>query len=615
MSKSGAAKSKRRKQPKPVTQPEVTKAAGGAMVWWPHAAVVLGLLLANLWLYHPAFGLGFLSVDDGDYVQNNPYIDSFSPANLKRIFSLPYSANYAPANLLSYALDVALAGGKSALGFHLSSVLWHGWVVCMVYWLAFVISADVPAAAAAGFLFMLHPAHVEVVAWISSRKDLIATGFAVLSMGCYLLSRRRLKDRGGWYAASLLAFLAGSAAKQSVLLLPAVLLAWDLWVENRRNWQMVLDKVPYGIISLFFGWMTWHAQPATGQILRPFVLAGTELANLWLLTGFGQYVLYRPAPDPAGWSEAARCLVISAGVLVWAVPLVVQKARQPVLATMCWWVIVQMVPPMVLGFIVPITDRYLFLPSVGVCILLASLAARIPGNARWIGWAVLAGLGAVWGVKAIDYLAEWSDPRSVWYGAHFKTKDAQVCQFLGEVYQNAGERLDNFVKSSGRLDATNDLKLAQAMLDDAAAVERLRAEWLHGAPSRTNTIAFRDQLWRLAWEQFEAAVARRGMLSTPNLFMCRGRLLVREGKSARAIAEFQNALRLAEVSHYQTTRFEGVTHALYAIGVAYWNLGNYREAQQWLLQAQAVQRKSGQVWIGTLDENVEQIKGLAAGQR
>jgi len=204
--------------------------------WWWHAVIILGLLLVNLILYRGTFDLGFLSVDDADYVLNNPYIDSFSAANLKHIFTVPHSANYAPAHILSYSADVALTGGKSAFAMHLSNVLWHGWVVCMVYLLAFTIRAEITSATAAALLFLLPPAHVEVVAWISSRKDLVATGFAVLAMTCYLLSRRHERRRAWWYAASLLSFLLASAGKQSVILLPAVMLVWDILVEKRRNW-------------------------------------------------------------------------------------------------------------------------------------------------------------------------------------------------------------------------------------------------------------------------------------------------------------------------------------------------------------------------------------------
>jgi len=272
---------------------------------------------------------------------------------------------------------------------------------------------------------------------------------------------------------------------------------------------------------------------------------------------------------------------------------------------------------MLLGFIVPITDRYLFLPSVGVCLLLADLAAGLQGKlarAPWLPWTLLVILGTVWGAKTWNYVAEWRDPRSVWYGAHLKTPSSQVQQFLGEVYQNAGERVNKFVKSGTPLQLTNEIPFAEAVLSDSAALERLRAEWTGATPARTNSIAYRDQLWDFAWQRFEESVARRGTLSAPNLFMCRGRLLVSRGKFAQSIPEFKNALALAQSSNYAVVRAEGATHALFAIGVAHWSMSNYPEAQQWLLKAQAVQRKSGQVWLPALDQEVERIRGLAAGK-
>jgi len=705
-------------------------ASGKTARWWVHGLVILGLLLANVALYHGTFDLGFLTVDDPDYVQNNPYIESFKAANLKHILTKSYAANYAPANLLSYALDVALAKGKSASAIHLSNVLWHGWVICAVYLLAFTIRADIVIAAAAALLFMLHPAHVEVVAWISSRKDLVATGFAALSMACYLRYRRnkaregnrllvaernsslpteganaqkertasrprlaaasnaqgrsnlihtapavgRAASRGrlavrwcgqdapmaaGWYASSLLSFLLASGGKQSVLLLPAVMLVWDLLVEKRRNWQMLADKVPFGLVVIFFGWMTWQAQPSTRTPHNLFVMAGTEITNLWLLTGFGKYVLYRAAPDPAAWGQLARVAIIIAAALLWAVPLLLLRLGtersaelqlcanpgetgtapsrspalrtphrstgpspisylpSPILATLCYWVLIQMAPPMVISFVVPITDRYLFLPSVGICLLLANvaggLAQRLP-KARWLCWTLLAFVGAAWSAQTWSYVKEWRDPRSVWYGAHLKTKNSQVSQFLGEIYQGAGDRMNDFVKSGAALQATNEAKFARAVLSDVARVERLQSEWRSSAPNRTNSITYRDELWQLAWDQYQESAAHRGTLSAPNLYMNRGRLLVGQGQFERAIPEFKTALAFAQTSSYDVVQQESSVHALRAIGVAYWSLRNYREAREWFLKAQAVQRKTGHAWVATLDQEVEKVTVLAGRQ-
>ena len=659
-----AAKTQNREQPDRRGTPELPVPKPPA--WWAHLAVLVGLLLANTALYHSTVGLGFLSVDDPDYVQNNPYIQGFSAANLKFIFTTPYAANYAPANLLSYALDVTLAGNKSARAVHLSSMLWHGFTVCMVYLLAWVIRRDVLMAGCAATLFLLHPTHVEVVAWISSRKDLVATSFAVLAASCYLLYRRAAQRRSSsqsqkessepaptarrapqkmkraeaepaeppskrgpalWYAASLFAFLVASGGKQSVLLLPAVLLLWDVLVKKRRTWVMILDKVPFGMITLFFGWMTWHAQPSTNQTAHIFVLADTVIMNLWLLTGLGKYVVYRMAPEPAGWSAVGRAAIIATASAAWLAPVLWVYFRQPVRAVLSWWMLVQMVPPMLLSFIVPITDRYLFLPSVGICLLLADLAIRpglletesaaksrtLPGLRAVLPIALLLP-ACVWGAKTWNYVQEWSDPRSVWYGAHLKTKNSQVSQFLGEVYQNAADRVSEFVKSGTLPDRTNELLLAQAVLADSAQVEALRNEWFENPSNKTNSIAYKEQLWSLAWQQYVDSLAHRGTLSTPNLFMNRGRLLVSQGKFDRAIPEFQNALGFAQNSTYDVIRQESAINALRAIGVAYWNMRNYPEARQWYLKAQALQTKSGHTWVPTLDEEVRKISALAGQQ-
>lgn len=591
------------------------KAAIPDWVW--HALAIVALLALNYVLYARTLQAGFLSVDDPDYVQNNRFIESFSRENLKIILTKPYQANYAPANLLSYSVDVALAHGKSAEAIHLSNVLWHGFVVLSVYLLAFIIRGEIITATAAALLFLVHPTHVEVVAWISSRKDLVATGFAVLSIATYILWRRQRHHNPGWYCASLFCFLIGSAAKQSVILLPAVMLVWDIFVEKRIRWAILFEKLPFAAITWFFGWMTWHAQPSTHQAWNPLTVALTELTNLRLLVGWGDYVMYRPAPDPAAFSTEAQIGLVFLAVAAWVVPLALFISHRPLRLVLCWWVLLQMIPPMLLNFVVPITDRYLFLPSVGLCILFADLLAEVATRIRY-AWPValvaLLSVGTFWGLITSTYVDEWIDPRSVWYGAHLKTSSPQVSQFLGEVYQNAGDRMNLFSKTGTNVDLKVEVPLARAILPNTGEVERLQIEWTGGSTQRTNTIAYRDTLYHRAWEQYQEAVDHRGKLSTPNLFMNRGRLLVSQGKYEQAIPEFQNALAFAKESSYYLIRQETSTHALRAIAVAYWNMRRYKEAQEWMVKAKEVQNKSGTRWVPSLDKEIEQLKTLAANQ-
>jgi len=329
------------------------------------------------------------------------------------------------------------------------------------------------------------------------------------------------------------------------------------------------------------------------------------------------------APDPAAWSAVGRVAIIAAAVAAWLAPLLWVYFRQPVRAVFSWWILVQMVPAMLLSFLVPITDRYLFLPSVGICLLLADLATGGAGR-QTVGEKsrTLAGFRAalpfalllpacIWAEKTWNYLQEWSDPRSVWYGAHLKTESSQVSQFLGEIYQNAGDRVNEFIKTGNFSDKTNDILLAEAVLAEPVQVEALRKEWFESLSNKTNSLAYRDHLWSLAWQQYVDSRAHRGTLSTPNLFMNRGRLLVSQGKFEQAIPEFQGALTFAQNSTYDVIRQESAIYALRAIGVAYWNMRNYPEARQWYLKAQALQKKSGHAWVLTLDEEVRKISALA----
>jgi hypothetical protein len=584
-------------------------------VWWHHVAAVMALLLVNLGVYYQTLHLDFLSLDDPDYVVNNPRLDALNAQNVRAILTEPWFNNYAPLHILSYAMDVALAGGKSAFAMHLSNVLWHGWIACMVYLLAFTLRPHVLTALVAGLLFVVHPAHVEVVAWISSRKDLIATGFAALAMTCYVRWRRAGTRAWLWYVSAGLSFLLASAAKQSVVLLPAVMLVFDWLVEKRRGWAILLDKVPFGIVSLLFALQTWEAQTPTRIPFSLFTVAVTHFQNLWLLTGLGDYVVYRDAPRPNAHNFFVHGVVILGALALWVVPLLFRKARNPVYLALWLWILIHFVPPMTLNFTAPITDRYLFLSSVGACILLAAWIGRKLSAHPFrqpMGLLLVAVVTAVWTIRTVNYLAEWRDPRSLWYGAKAKSNSTHVFEFLGQVYQGAGDRMHDFVSRGQPLDVAAESRLAHAIIGDSARAERLVNEWRNNPLVKTNSIAYRDHLRTLTWQELEQAVKYQGTLSRPGLFLRRGRFLVNQGKNAEAIPELKTALALTQDSGNPRVHQEYGTHVNRAIGIAHWNMHNYREALRWYQEAQRIQQASGQMWIPTLDDELQRLARLAA---
>ena len=185
--------------------------------WQLNIAIVLLCIVATAVLYAGDLRLGFFRIDDQQYVVSNPWIQGLTWKHFAQILSTPYYLNYSPFHLLSYALDYAVAG-LSAYAFHLSNNLWAGLVAGLVYLVALTITQQRTTAVIAALLFVVHPAHVEAVAWISNRKDLLAAASVLLCVIAYLKYRQR--GAVSWYIVSLLLFLCALLGKLSVAAFP-----------------------------------------------------------------------------------------------------------------------------------------------------------------------------------------------------------------------------------------------------------------------------------------------------------------------------------------------------------------------------------------------------------
>ena len=198
-------------------------------------------------------------------------------------------------------LDHAIAG-LNAYAFHLSSNLWAGVVAGFVYLVALALTQHRTTAIAAAALFAVHPVHVEAIAWISSRKDLVAAAFVLPGFLAYLKYRQR--GNVAWYIASLLLFLLALLGKLSVIALPVVLFSFDLFVEKRPFGRSIVDKIPFVLLAAIVAAAVQHAQPGTGAQPDMSMRAASFLEAMWLLTGFGNYVLYRVPPPVNGTALA-----------------------------------------------------------------------------------------------------------------------------------------------------------------------------------------------------------------------------------------------------------------------------------------------------------------------
>src|ERR1041385_8300237 len=400
--------------------------------WQTNAITFLLLVIATLILYLGDHRLGFFAVDDPQYVVDNPWIRGLTFENLRHILATPYFANYSPLHLLSYTVDYVFAG-LNAFAFHFSSNLWGGVVAGFVFLSALALTGSRLVAIAAAVLFIVHPAHVEAIAWISSRKDLVAAAFALPSLLAYLRYRQGGSSARRWYVTSVLLFLFAVAGKLSVATFPGVFLAYDLFIEKRPLSRSLWDKVPFvlgaGIIALVVA----SAQPSMGNRPNAYVLLAALLQNVLLLTGFGQHVIYRLPPNAnvgIGLEFVSALFLLT----VFAAPLLLAR-RWPVVAVLVYWILLALIPAQVLSFSHPVTDRYLFFPSIGAVILIGwglISTGKLLGRRGLIAAAVIViAIGVFWGRSTLAYVAEWRDPRSVWYAATSKSSDPATAQNLG----------------------------------------------------------------------------------------------------------------------------------------------------------------------------------------
>lgn len=573
--------------------------------WQFNTAIAVLCILATAIVYAGDLRLGFFRIDDPQYIVGNPFIQGVTWQHIRKILSTPYYLNYSPLHLLSYMLDHAIAG-LNAYAFHLSSNLWAGVVAGLVYLVALALTHHRLTAVAAATLFIVHPVHVEAVAWISSRKDLVAAAFVLPAFLAYLKYRQR--GATAWYLASLLLFVLALLGKLSVVAFPFVLLSFDLFIERRSFSRSVVDKIPFVLLAIVLALAVQHAQPRTGAEPDISTRAASFIQGMWLLTGLGNYVLYRVPPATGTALAQIAGAVFLVALLMF--PLLLRK-RYPLVTVLIYWILFTYLPTQVLPFSYPVTDRYLFLPSVGAVILIAWLTFRATDHLpKWnvvAGIALVAVVSLVWLKKSVDYLAEWQDPRSVWYAAARKTDDFHVYYELGWEYLDKSASLGTKLRNPP-LPVQQSKRLASLVWKDDARLPQLLSELStdhHNGPTEN---AFKEYLQTQASENFDRALATKGEHLMPDLFLNRGVLLLDKGDMQSAKKEF--LAELDEVSQLPSpeARQEALIACHYNLAVTEDGLGNSREALFWIRLAEQEQNQLGRTIIPGLSDGRQKLE-------
>lgn len=237
-----------------VQQPSVNRAG----FFW-----LAGILLLTYIAFSPSLKNGFTNWDDNIYIAENSLITNLSGDNVKKIFSTTsvVSNNYHPVTILSLALDYNLSAYNPKT-YHVTNLLFHLFSTALVFWFIFLLSGKrIQAAAMVAFFFGIHPMHVESVAWISERKDVLYTFFFMAALVCYYKYIHQTgKVKAVLYTSVLLLFLLSILSKAMAVVLPLILLLTDYYTGRKFNKYVLLEKVPFFILSLIFGLLASKVQ-------------------------------------------------------------------------------------------------------------------------------------------------------------------------------------------------------------------------------------------------------------------------------------------------------------------------------------------------------------------
>jgi tetratricopeptide (TPR) repeat protein len=437
--------------------------------------------LAAALLYLPALRNAFVFDDRGVLLQN-PLLSDLREA--PRILSAPYwnapgqtGGLYRPLTTLSFALDRALASGFRPAWFHAVNALLHALVTALVVRLALSMTLDWPAALAAGLLFAAHPVHVEAVAGVVGRAELLAAAAALGSLLCAAEARRRPGRSGtiaAWAAAGL--FFLATLAKESAFVLPAIVWIFDRAFPPetpRRGRALLLAGLAAASLSLalrahalgtlapgpipFVDNPAASAGPVRGRLAAVAVLPDIARLLVWPSALSADYS-YAQIPMPSGWLDPRLILgvLLAAGVLVaGAVALKRRPARgfaillvPASLALTCNLVVF-------IGTL--LAERLLYLPSAGVCLLAAMLfatageghsrraqgaawKAKTSGAARIASAAVIALAFAAGSFRTVARLGDWRDDFSLYASAaRVSPHSTRIRYNLGNAWLKRGQ--------------------------------------------------------------------------------------------------------------------------------------------------------------------------------
>lgn len=371
----------------------MTESSGFFTEYRSRFLIILALAISCIAVYGQAISFDFINIDDRAYIyENGAVLSGLNSRSIWWAFTAFYSANWHPVTWLSHMLDVSLFGPAPG-PMHAVNVFFHTINSILVFVVFKRLSGVQWQSAAVAFLFALHPAHVESVAWIAERRDVMSTMFWLLTMLAYfqyvqLLRTPREAGRifarpAFWLIATTVLFALGLMSKPMLVTLPFVLLLCDYWALERLNnpgdlWPLIKEKLPLFALTIASSVITFVAQSSFGAAVSLEKLSfGDRLINVTL--SYARYIVMMFYPVNLGlwypFDEKVDPLKVigSALLLVVISALCWHQRKERKYLMMGWlWFLGTLIP--VIGLVQvglqSLADRYTYVPYFGLFIML-----------------------------------------------------------------------------------------------------------------------------------------------------------------------------------------------------------------------------------------------------
>jgi len=375
---------KRKPHPKQKLRPVQNKSG----INWKSFVIVLIILLITFISFSPSLKNGFTNWDDPKYIQENIHIKTLNADKVKRHFTTFTDSNYLPFVLLSFAIEYHFTEMDPSL-YHTTNVILHVLNTLFVFLLIYFLSGrrrEVAIIVALGF--GIHPMHVESVSWITERKDVLYSFFFLISLIFYFKFTDVKKNKSVFYILSLLFFIFSLLSKSAAVALSVVLILIDFYRGRKFTTKVIIEKIPFILLSVFFGILATISQESAISKLEALTVFQRFIFASY---GFVMYIVKFIAPlnlsafypYPVNTFPIKETLpmiyyispVIVLGVFA-ALYFSYKRTRLYIFGILFYFVTIALVLQFVTVGKAIMADRYSYIPYIGLFYIVAMLYSK-----------------------------------------------------------------------------------------------------------------------------------------------------------------------------------------------------------------------------------------------